>query len=383
MSAVALVVAGGRGSRARGNVPKQYQDLGGSAVLTHSLRTLAAHPDVSSVCVVIHPDDRAFYTFATEGLTLLEPVAGGETRQESVRLGLERLADLAPDAVVIHDAARPFLSRNIVSETLAALTHFPGAVAAVPVRDTLKRVRDGIVQATVERAELWRAQTPQAFRYGGILAAHYGAAGMDLTDDAAVAETAGLAVTLVEDSVDNIKITTSEDLARAGRFLAASLGDVRVGSGVDVHRFGRGDSVMLCGIRVPHSHGLVGHSDADPGLHAVTDALLSTVGAGDIGVHFPPADPKWKGADSALFLEFAADAVRARGGMISHIAINLICESPRIDAHRDAMAKRIGDIVRIGADRVAVSATTTEGLGFTGRGEGIAARATATVRLPL
>ena len=383
MSAFALVVAAGRGTRAGGGVPKQYQDLGGSPVLAHSVRTLTAHPDVNAVRVVIHPDDRAFYAFATEGLQLMEPVAGGETRQESVRMGLDSLAGSPPDAVLIHDAARPLVSPRIVTETLAALTRFPGAVAAVPVRDTLKRAREGNVLATVKRSELWRAQTPQAFRYAGILAAHHSAAGMDLTDDAAVAETAGLTVTLVEDSEDNAKITSAEDLARAARLLAAGLGDVRVGSGIDVHRFGPGDAVVLCGVRIPHSHGLVGHSDADLGLHAVADALLSAVGAGDIGVHFPATDPKWRGADSALFVEFAARAVRARRGMISHIAVNLICESPKIDSHRETMAKRIGEIASIGMDRVAVSATTTEGLGFTGRGEGIAARATATVRLPL
>jgi 2-C-methyl-D-erythritol 4-phosphate cytidylyltransferase/2-C-methyl-D-erythritol 2,4-cyclodiphosphate synthase len=382
MSAIALVVAAGRGNRLGDGVPKQYLDLGGRPVVAHALSAFAGHPDVSAVRAVIHPDDGEHYAAAVAGLRVLDPVPGGASRQQSVLCGLESLESDPPAAVWIHDAARPFVPASAIRETLVALADSPGAIAAVPLADTLKREQDGMSNGTVNREALWRAQTPQAFRYPGILAAHRAAAGLDLTDDAAVAEHAGLAVTLVPGSDDNFKITTAQDLERARRMLDGYLGDVRTGSGFDVHRFGPGDSVTLCGVCIPHSQGLEGRSDADVGLHALTDALLATVSAGDIGVHFPPSDARWNDADSAVFLVFAAEQVRARGGVIGNLDVTLICEKPRVDPHREAMVQRVAELAAISPGRVSVKATTTEGLGFAGRGEGIAAQAIATVRLP-
>ncbi len=378
----ALIVAAGRGHRFGGEVPKQYRSLGGHAVLRHSAQAFLSHPDVVGVRVVIHADDRALYDGAVEGLTLLDPVPGGAERQESARLGLESLAPQAPDAVLIHDAARPFPDAALIARTIAALSDHDGAVAALPVTDTLKR-EGGCrsIAGTVERAGLWRAQTPQGFRYAPILAAHRAATGMALTDDAAVAERAGLRVALVPGSEDNFKVTTESDLARAAARLAQHW-DVRTGMGFDVHRFGPGDMVWLCGVAVPHSHGLVGHSDADVGLHAATDAILGAIGAGDIGQHFPPSDPKWKGAPSHLFLAHAGTLVREKGGAIASLDVTFICERPKIGPHRAAMVARMADILGLDPGRVSVKATTTERLGFTGRDEGMAAQAIATVRLP-
>ncbi len=300
-----------------------------------------------------------------------------------MRNGLEALAtDGGCDRVLIHDAARPLVDAAIIAAVIAALERTPGAIAAVPVADTLKRGADGTVTGTVDRNGLWRAQTPQGFRFADILRAHRAAAGLALTDDAAVAERVGLAVALVPANEENFKVTTPEDLTRAARVLTASLGDIRTGTGFDVHRFTDGDFVTLCGLRVPHDQGLDGHSDADVGLHALTDAILGALAAGDIGSHFPPSDPQWRGADSAKFLRHAAHLVAARGGVIAHTDLTIICERPKIGPHRAAMAARIADILGIAPDRVSVKATTTERLGFTGRGEGIAAQAVATIRLP-
>ncbi|MDR3439455.1 bifunctional 2-C-methyl-D-erythritol 4-phosphate cytidylyltransferase/2-C-methyl-D-erythritol 2,4-cyclodiphosphate synthase [Telmatospirillum sp.] len=379
---VALVVAAGRGSRFGGDIPKQWRDLCGRPVLRHSLAAFAAHPSVDAVKVVINPDDRAFYDAAASGLNLGEPISGGPTRQESVRLGLEALSDLAPDVVLIHDGARPFIDAGVISRVIAALKDQPGAIPALPVHDTLKRAgRDATIEATVPRTGLWRAQTPQGFRFPQILSAHRAAQGQDLTDDAAVLEAAGLAVALVQGNEDNLKITTSEDLRRAEARLARP-GDVRVASGYDVHRFTTGDHVTLCNLKIPHDAGLEGHSDADVALHAATDALLGCIAAGDIGRHFPPTDPKWKGADSALFLAHAGALIDGLGGVIVHLDLTIICERPKVGPHRAAMTARVAEILGIAEQRVGVKATTTEGLGFTGRREGIAAQAIATVRLP-
>jgi 2-C-methyl-D-erythritol 4-phosphate cytidylyltransferase / 2-C-methyl-D-erythritol 2,4-cyclodiphosphate synthase len=379
---VALVVAAGRGTRLGGETPKQYLPLGPKPLLRHSLETLAAHRAIDRVRVVFNPEDRARYEAAAAGLDLLPPVAGGAARQDSVRLGLESLAELAPQRVLIHDAARPFLDGAIIDRVVAALDEAPGAIPALPLRDTVKRGIDGNVAATLDRAELWRAQTPQAFRYAEIMAAHRAAAGLDLSDDAAVAERAGLAVKLVAGTEANFKITTETDLREAERRLSAMLGDVRTGQGFDVHAFGPGDHLWLCGVKVPHDHGLIGHSDADAGLHALTDAILGAIGDGDIGVHFPPSDPQWRGAASDQFLRHAADKVRAKGGAVSHVDVTIICERPKVGPHRAAMVQRLAQILGIDASRVSVKATTTEQLGFTGRGEGLAAQAVATVRLP-
>ena len=380
VNTIALIVAAGRGQRFGAAAPKQYVDLAGKPVLRHSLEIFLRHPRVAGVRVVIHADDRVLYESAAAGLTLLAPTTGGATRQESVRRGLESLKDLRPDNVLIHDAARPLIDAGLIDRMVGALERAPGAIPALPVADTVKRAADGHIVETLDRRNLWRAQTPQAFRYGDIMAAHLAAAGRELTDDAAVAEAAGLAVALVEGTEENFKVTTEADLRRAQQMLSPAL-DVRTGSGFDVHRFGPGDKIMLCGIAVPHDHGLIGHSDADVGLHALTDAILGAIAAGDIGQHFSPGDPRWRGADSAQFLAHAASLVNARGGRILSADITLICERPKVGPHRAAMVARIAAILGLDPSRVSVKATTTEGLGFTGRGEGIAAQATASVAL--
>jgi 2-C-methyl-D-erythritol 4-phosphate cytidylyltransferase / 2-C-methyl-D-erythritol 2,4-cyclodiphosphate synthase len=382
-SCIALVVAAGRGTRLGAPLPKQYLPLGGVPVLRHGLRTLLAHPAIASVRVIIHPDDRAHYDAAAGGLDLMAPVDGGAQRQDSVRNGLESLAGEAPDLVLIHDGARPFLDHGVVDRVLAGLESHQGAIAALPVQDTVKRGNGVRIVATIDRSALWRAQTPQGFHYRPILDAHRAAAGAELSDDAAVAERAGIAVALVEGSEDNFKVTTMDDLARAERHLAARNGDIRTGQGFDVHVFGPGDHVWLCGVAVPHAQGLVGHSDADVGLHALTDAMLGAIGAGDIGMHFPPSEPQWRGAPSHRFLRHAAGLVAAAGGSIAHVDVTIICERPQVGPHRAAMTARIAEILALAPTRVNVKATTTEGLGFTGRGEGIAAQAVATIRLPL
>ncbi|HWI26139.1 MAG TPA: bifunctional 2-C-methyl-D-erythritol 4-phosphate cytidylyltransferase/2-C-methyl-D-erythritol 2,4-cyclodiphosphate synthase [Stellaceae bacterium] len=381
-SCIALVVAAGRGTRLGGPLPKQYLPLAGKPVLRYSLETLARHPGIAAVRVVFNPDDASHYAKAAQGLDLLAPVPGGAARQESVRLGLESLAARPPRRVLIHDGARPFLDGATIDRVLAGLGEAPGAIPALPLKDTVKRGAGGSIVETLDRAQLWRAQTPQGFDYAGILAAHRAASGSDLSDDAAVAERAGLAVRLVAGSEANFKVTTSEDMQQAERLLLARQGDIRTGQGFDVHAFGPGERVWLCGIELPHERGLVGHSDADVGLHALTDALLGALGAGDIGEHFPPSDPRWRGAASHRFLRHAADLVASAGGSIAHVDVTLICERPKIGPHRAAMVARIAEILALDPRRVSVKATTTEKLGFTGRGEGIAAQAIATLRLP-
>ncbi len=378
---VVLVVAAGRGRRFGGDVPKQYLDLAGRPVLRHSLAAFAANPEIDAVRAVIHPDDRQLYDAAAAGLGLGEPVPGGAQRQDSVRLGLESLAELDPDIVLIHDGARPFADAGTIGRVIAALKDHPGAIPAVPVADTLKRGQDGMIAGTVDRAGLWRAQTPQGFRFADILAAHRAAAGRELTDDAAVLEAAGRPVALVMGSEDNVKITTTADLARARRAFAGP-GETRTGSGYDVHRFAPGDRVWLCGVPVPHDSALEGHSDADVAQHALTDAILGAIAAGDIGRHFPPTDPRWKGAASHLFLSHAAGLVAGLGGRIVNVDVTIVCERPKVGPHRAAMQARLAEILGVAQDRVSVKATTTEGLGFAGRREGIAAQAVATVWLP-
>lgn len=379
---IALVVAAGRGARFGGELPKQYRMLASRPLLRYSVETFRRHPRITNVRVVIHPEDRSLYDQAIWGLDLLEPCHGGKERQDSARLGLESLIPLAPESVLIHDAARPFVDADTIGRVIMTLEEAPGATAAVPVTDTLKRGENEHIIGTVERTGLWRAQTPQGFRFDEILAAHRTSAGKALTDDAAVAEHAGIPVKLVLSSDENFKVTTEEDLRRAERLLAQA-SEQRVGTGFDVHRFGPGDKVMLCGIAVPHNHGLIGHSDADVGLHALTDALLGAIGAGDIGSHFPPSDPQWKGVSSERFLRHAADLVTARGARIVNLDVTVICERPKVGPQREAMVQRLSEILGVPCERISVKATTTDGLGFTGRGEGVAAQAVATIRLPL
>lgn len=392
MTVAALIVAAGRGARAStdGSQPKQYCWIGDAPVLTRTLSVFAAHPRVQDILVVIHPDDVSLYSDACAPFAadLLPAVMGGARRQDSVRLGLEALADKGHAHVLIHDAARPFADAALISRVIDALDTSLGALPGLPVTDTLKREEHGRVAGTVSRAGLVRAQTPQGFAFEPILTAHRAAARdstLDFTDDTSVAEWFGIDVALVEGSEDNRKLTTAEDLMIADRLLRQNMpaaGTTRVGSGYDVHRLGPGDAVMLCGVRVPHTRTLLGHSDADVGLHALTDALLGTIADGDIGAHFPPTDVRWRGASSDQFLKDAGDRVAALGGRIVHADVTLICETPKIGPYRDAMRGSIADILGLTLSQVSVKATTNEQLGFIGREEGIAAMATATVVLP-
>jgi len=383
----AVVVAGGRGLRAGGDVPKQYREIAGEPVIRPALAAFLTHPQVGAVQPVIHARDASAFRAATAGLqNLLPPVLGGATRQASVRAGLEALAPRSPGIVLIHDAARPFLTDALIGRAIVAAKANGAAVPAIAIADTVKKIDDAAhVTETLDRSHLRTVQTPQAFDFSLIVAAHRRAAAAgreDFTDDAALAEWAGHQVSVFEGEAGNVKLTTNEDFVRAESLRQAALTDVRTGNGFDVHAFADGDHIMLGGVRIPHSRGVTGHSDADVALHALVDAILGALAEGDIGTHFPPSDPQWKGASSDRFLAFACERVRARRGMIAHLDVTVVCEAPRVSPHRDAMRARIAAIAGIAVDRVAVKATTSERLGFTGRGEGIVAMATATVRLP-
>ena len=377
----ALLVAAGAGVRAGGGLPKQYRPVGGVPMLRHAILRLLGHPGIDAVTVVINPEQRASYDAAVAGLGLPEPIAGGVTRQESVRKGLEALTTAAPTIVMIHDAARAFVPDAVLDGLLAALDtpENDGAVPGLAVNDSLRRGRSHY-EASVDRDGLFRVQTPQAFRFAPLLAAHRAAAA-GATDDLAIAMAAGMHVAVTAGDERAFKVTEPEDFAKAEAMTTPALSS-RAASGFDVHRFGPGDHVWLCGVKLPHSHGLIGHSDADAGLHALTDALLGTIAAGDIGDHFPPSDPQWKGAASDIFLAEAAQLVRAAGGIIDHVDVTLICERPKVGPHRQVMRERIAAILGVEVARVSVKATTTEMLGFTGRSEGLAAQAMASVRLP-
>jgi 2-C-methyl-D-erythritol 4-phosphate cytidylyltransferase/2-C-methyl-D-erythritol 2,4-cyclodiphosphate synthase len=385
MKIAALILAAGSGTRAGGKTPKQYQPILGEPVLRHTLRAFCQHADVSMVQAVIAENAFDLYAQAAAGLPTLKPVIGGDTRQASVLRGLKALAAYGPDVVLIHDGARACVDESTISRVIVALHDAKGAIAALPVSDTLKSDAAGFAVTGPARDELWRAQTPQGFRFDGILAA-YETATETYTDDAAVAEAAGLEVRLVRGSEDNTKITYEEDFTRAAVILAGRKGahmmETRTGYGADVHRFGAGDHVWLCGIAIPHSHALAGHSDADVALHALTDAVLGAIGAEDIGAHFPPSDPTWAGASSDRFLHHATEMARKQGGRITHLDVTIICEAPKVGPHREVMRARIAEICELDLARVSVKATTTEKLGFTGRGEGIEARAVATIELP-
>ncbi len=383
----AVVVAAGRGERAGANIPKQYRSIGGEPMIRATLRAFLEHPRIDFVQPVINPSDREIYQHAIAGLKdLLPPVAGGATRQASVRAGLEALASRSPGLVLIHDAARPFVSEPLIDRAIGAARNSGAAVPGVALADTVKAVDDSaMVVETLDRSALRSVQTPQAFTFDLILAAHRRAQAArqdSFTDDAALAEWAGQRVSVFEGEADNLKVTTQDDFARAEMTRFAALADVRTGSGFDVHAFAEGDHVMLAAIRIPHSRGVTGHSDADVALHALVDAILGALAEGDIGAHFPPGDPQWRGAASDRFLAFACERVGKRGGVIAHLDVTIVCEAPRISPYRDAMRARIANIAKIAIDRVAVKATTSEKLGFTGRGEGIFAMATATIRLP-
>jgi 2-C-methyl-D-erythritol 4-phosphate cytidylyltransferase / 2-C-methyl-D-erythritol 2,4-cyclodiphosphate synthase len=382
----AVVVAAGRGLRAGGDLPKQYRHVLGEPVIRSSLALFARHDAISFVQPVIHPDDAALFQTASAGLDLLQPVDGGALRQASVRAGLEALQAHAPDLVLVHDAARPFASPALVTRAIAAARASRAAVPVIGVADTVKTVdTTGCVTDTIDRARVRLVQTPQAFGFAALLEAHLRAkaAGRDdFSDDAALAEWVGVKVGTFEGEAGNVKLTTDDDFVRAETARLAALGDVRTGFGFDVHQFGEGDHVVLGGVRISHRRGLSGHSDADVVLHALVDAILGALADGDIGVHFPPTDPQWRGASSDRFLAFAVERVRARDGRIAHLDVTIVCEAPRIGPHRDAMRARIAEIAGIPIERVGVKATTSEKMGFTGRGEGLAAFANATVRLP-
>jgi len=375
----AVIVAAGSGSRLGSARPKQYLPLAGISVIRRAIEAFEGH--ALFLQAVIGPGQEVDYEAATSGLYLLPPVTGGATRQESVRAGLESLAAHDPDFVLIHDAARPLVSHELIARVIAALES--GARASVPMlaaADTLRRqTAEG--WETIPRENMFRAQTPQGFDFDAILKAHREFADAPATDDMAIAERAGLEIIVVAGEESNIKITTQDDMAHAARLLGGA-SETRTGFGFDAHRFGNGDHVFLCGVRIPHERGLEGHSDADAGLHALTDALLGAISAGDIGQHFPPTDERWKGAASSLFLEHAAALVREAGGTIINCDVTLICEAPKISQHREAMRARIAEILQIDISRISVKATTTEGMGFTGRREGIAAQALATIERP-
>lgn len=384
MSIAALIVAAGRGTRMGIGLPKQYRALADKPVLRRTVEALRADSRIQHVICVIHADDHVLYKDCMgEDFSLIHyPVTGGATRQASVLAGLEALAVFKPRHVLIHDGARPFLDPQLLNRIIDGLQTHQAILPALQIVDTLQRVDDThLCLSTVSREGLWRAQTPQAFQFEDILIAHRTVEGQDLTDDVAVGRATGLKVTVVEGSESNFKLTTEADFIR-GEIMLSKLMETRTGSGFDVHQLVAGDHVTLCGIEIPHSHKLLGHSDADVAMHALTDALLGAIGAGDIGTHFPPTDPQWKGAASHIFLEHARDLIAKRMGRIVHVDVTIICEAPKVGPHRQAMRETLARLLAVDIDRVSVKATTTEQLGFTGRKEGIAAQAIASVELP-
>lgn len=385
---IALIVAGGKGSRTRKAIPKQYLTLGTMPMLRHTVLAFLQHPNIDAVCVVYHPDDLTYYEQAVESLDLLPPALAGTTRQASVYSGLQSIQSYAPRHVLIHDAARPYVDATIIDQVLASIAPGQGAIPVIPLEDTLKQYHPGTLTVhTLDRSQMVRAQTPQAFLYSEILDAHRQAAAQahPMTDDAAVYEAAGHRVITVTGCTKNIKITTQQDL-RMAEYLHGipPITETRTGLGFDVHAFCEPKStpnqLMLCGVAIPHPYSLKGHSDADVGLHALTDALLATISDGDIGEHFSDKDPAYRNMDSTIFLTTARDRVIKAGGHIIHVDITLIGESPKVSPHRLAMRQRIATILGISEDRVSIKATTTEGLGFTGRREGLAAQAVASVQ---
>jgi 2-C-methyl-D-erythritol 4-phosphate cytidylyltransferase/2-C-methyl-D-erythritol 2,4-cyclodiphosphate synthase len=376
MPAGAVIVAAGRGLRAGGGVPKQWRTIAGRAVAAWTLDAFRSSPLIGPIALVLHPDDMELAP-GYDGHSDVTVVAGGEQRSASVLAGLEALEDRGVESVLIHDVARPFVSQELIASVVAALADHPGAAPALAVTDALWRGADGLVIGTQNREGLWRAQTPQGFRFDAILAAHRAHPG-GAADDVEVARAAGLAVAIVAGEERNLKITMPEDFARAERILRDEM-DIRTGNGFDVHAFGPGASVTLCGVEVPHSHGLVGHSDADVGMHALTDAIYGALAVGDIGRHFPPSEARWKGADSAVFLDHAVRLATERGYRVANGDVTLICERPKIGPHAISMQTRLEEIMALEPGRISVKATTSERLGFTGREEGIAAIATVTL----
>ena len=382
MKTIALIVAAGRGERFGHSLPKQYCQLGGKPIIRYSLDILTSHPKIDAVVVVGQPDHLDWYQEAVKGLKLLPFIAGGSSRQQSVKKGLEAIQHLKPDYVLIHDAARPFINAALIDRLLIALQTAPAVIPATAVVDTLKYAdKDHRIQHTVDRQGLWRAQTPQAFHYPLILAAHEQYEDKTFTDDASLFEAQGIPPFIIIGDEDNMKITVEQDLRRAEKILPSSY-EYRTGSGFDVHAYKEGNFVTLGGIKIANHHSLEGHSDADVGLHALADAILGAIGAGDIGQHFSPKDMRWRGADSSIFIQHIMTLVAKKAGRIVNADITFICENPKIGPHREAMVKKISGLLGISADRVNIKATTTESLGFTGREEGIAAQAVVSIAMP-
>jgi 2-C-methyl-D-erythritol 4-phosphate cytidylyltransferase / 2-C-methyl-D-erythritol 2,4-cyclodiphosphate synthase len=373
MDIASIIVAAGRGTRAGGDVPKQWRSLNGRRVADWSVAAFTTHPRVDRVVLVLHPDDLG----QAEGFDEVIIATGGATRDASVRAGLEALAGDPPDIVLIHDVARPLVSAEVIDRVIAALVESAGAAPALAVTDALWRGAGGKVAGTQDRAALYRAQTPQGFRFTAILDAHRKHPG-GAADDVEVARAAGLDVAIVAGEEANLKITGPDDFARAEQLMGAAM-DIRIGQGFDVHAFEAGEACILCGVAVPHDKKLKGHSDADVGMHALTDAIYGALAMGDIGQHFPPSDPQWKGTESHVFLAHAVGLARENGFEIGNVDVTLICERPKIGPHAGAMRAELARIMAVDADRVSVKATTSERLGFTGREEGIAAQAVATL----
>ena len=378
----AIIVAAGRGHRVGGEIPKQYLDIGGITVLRRTVNVFLKNESIDHIQIIIHPDDQSLYEMAVGDMNLPAPVYGGETRQQSVLNGLEAVSEQMPEYVLIHDAARPFLDQETLNTLIRAVEVSGAVIPALNVTDTIKYMSGDNIDSTLDRNFLYRAQTPQAFRYKAIYMAHRRMENNDLTDDSAIAEKSGLKVRILPGSEDNFKITTENDLKKAEIMTGINYTDVRIGYGMDVHAFKDGDHVILGGVKIPHDKSLKGHSDADVALHAITDAILGAIAMGDIGEHFPPNDDKWKGAGSDIFLKHAAKLVDEADGVIANIDLTIICEAPKIGPHRDLIRDRISELIDLDIARVSVKATTTEKLGFAGKGEGIMAQAVATIRLP-
>lgn len=390
MTVVAVIVAGGSGLRVGGEIPKQYQLIGGKPVIWWTLKTFLDHPLISHVQCVIGAGHEALFKAATAGLKISDFVLGGTTRQESCRLGIEACSEIKPSKVLVHDAARPFVSPDLIRHVIAELEQADAVIPGLPVADTMKFAPGGVISKTVDRSAMWFVQTPQGFSFTKIRDAHRKAVRDEqngLTDDAAVAEYAGMAVRIVTGEQSNAKLTTRSDVETANSELNMRLfidrPDVRTGQGIDFHVFEKGKFVTLCGVEIPHSHKLKGHSDADVAMHALTDAILGAIGEGDIGTHFPPSDMKWKNAASSIFVERAVALLQKRGGVLANVDVTILAEAPKVSPHIPAMKAMLVPLLQISADRIAIKATTTEKMGSIGRKEGMAAFASATVRLPL
>lgn len=388
MTVAAVIVAGGSGLRAGGETPKQYQLIGGKPVIWWTLKAFADHPEISHVQVVVGDGQQDEFTRATQGLDLPPHVIGGATRQDSCRIGVEACAPHLPRKLLIHDAARPFISADLISDVIAHLDHTDAVIPGLRIAETLKLAPEGTIHKTIDRSNIWLAQTPQGFTFSKILEAHRKAAREQtagLTDDASVAEQAGIVVRMIMGHTDNVKLTTAKDIEQANHKLSQSsqsFYETRMGQGIDFHVFAAGKSLWLCGVEIPHTHKLKGHSDADVALHALTDAILGAIGEGDIGTHFPPTDQQWKNAASRIFVEKALSLLGQRGGRLVNVDITIMAEAPKVSPHLSDMKASLSTLLKITPDRIAIKATTTEKMGALGRKEGMAAMAIASVRMP-